>query len=183
MAKRYSQRQAELAVTDEGLYNRRYSTDGTKSQLGPFESGSVGTTYTLFTPTQTGTYTFVFSFPGQTLEAPPGSNPMGMAYVGDYFEPSTSSPLTLTVTEKKVEDWKEPAIPTGYWTRPINGQNRDWSSLASNWLGGSWLVGNFQPAGQAPNTAHIIWAATEQPGVSANPGASLTHNGHTLQHR
>ncbi|MCW4005124.1 MAG: hypothetical protein NWF04_00790 [Candidatus Bathyarchaeota archaeon] len=147
--------------------------DGTQSQLGPFESGSVGTTYTTFTPTQVGEYTLVFHWPGQTLGAPAGSNPMGMSYVGDFFEPATSAPMILTVTQEPVAEWQEPEPTTGYWTRPLNAQNRGWTQLASNWLGGSWLVSNVQTAGQAPNSAHIVWTQpiAEQPGVAAgHPG-------------
>ena len=40
--------------------------DGSKETLGPFVSDPVsGGGYALYTPTQTGTYTFAFSFPGQ----------------------------------------------------------------------------------------------------------------------
>ena len=65
--------------------------DGTKETLGPFTSDDTGGTYTLYTPTQLGNYSFVFNFPGQTLlgENGGGASP----YVGDYFKPSTSETL------------------------------------------------------------------------------------------
>ncbi|MFB3888358.1 MAG: PQQ-binding-like beta-propeller repeat protein [Candidatus Bathyarchaeia archaeon] len=132
--------------------------DGRVTTLGPFTSGAVGTTFTTFTPTQTGKYTMVFYWPGQVLTNGTGEpNFRGLAYVNDFFQPSQSTPITLTVTANPLPSWQEPPLPTDYWTRPINAANREWSQLASNWLGGAWLVGKFQRAGQAPNTPHIIW--------------------------
>src|SRR5512147_225092 len=64
--------------------------DGAKQTLGPFFSDPVGGGYTLYTPDQTGTYTFVFNFPGQiaALNNPvtgiPGSPSL---YQGDYYMP------------------------------------------------------------------------------------------------
>jgi outer membrane protein assembly factor BamB len=148
--------------------------DGSKTALGPFDSGPVGTTYTTYVPTQIGRYTFVFSYPGQVYQAGVNPNPMGMIYVGDKFEASTSTPIELDVTSTAAAKWQEPALPTGYWSRPINAQNREWSQLASNWLRGSWFrYSNYQEWGRAPDSAHIIWTQpiAEQPGVSAgHPG-------------
>src|SRR3972149_9378096 len=46
--------------------------DGTKETLGqPFTSDPVGGSWTLYTPTQLGTYTVVARFPGQTLTGQP----------------------------------------------------------------------------------------------------------------
>jgi outer membrane protein assembly factor BamB len=131
---------------------------GKQTTLGPFTSGAVGTTFTTYTPTKVGKYSLVFYWPGQILTNGTGEpNFRGLAYVGDYFQPSQSDPITLTVTETPVQTWQEPPLPTDYWTRPINALNREWSTLASNWLGGAWLTRNFQTAGQAPNTPHIVW--------------------------
>jgi hypothetical protein len=143
--------------------------DGTKQTLGPFTSGPVGTTYTLFTPDQVGNYTIVFSWPGQTATNGTGTpNYRGAAYVGDYFKPSTSNPITLVVTQTSPAGWPESPLPTGIWARPINNANRDWSQIASNWLGGSWLVSNFQVAGRAPETPHILWQKLIAPGGTAD---------------
>ena len=37
--------------------------DGTNETLGPFTSDDTGGTYTLYTPTQLGNYSFVFNYP------------------------------------------------------------------------------------------------------------------------
>jgi hypothetical protein len=152
--------------------------DGTKQSLGPFESEQVGSQYTIYTPDQVGNYTFVFSWPGQTLALGGGTpDNVGVPYVGDFFMPSTSSAVVLPVTQNPTASWQEPPVPTGYWTLPINAANRQWSMLASNWLKGSWLVGNWQTEGQAPNSPHILWqkpitaggiADAQWPGVPYN---------------
>jgi len=139
--------------------------DGQKTTLGPFTSGQVGTTFTTFTPTKVGVYTMVFSWPGQTLSNGTGEpNFRGLAYVGDFFQPSTSAPLTLTVTQNPVASFPETPLPTEYWTRPINDLNRNWSPLASNWLGGAWLNNRYQTAGQAPNSPHVVWTLEQASG-------------------
>jgi outer membrane protein assembly factor BamB len=51
-------------------------------------------------------------------------------------------------------------LPTEYWARPIEGQNTNWWTIASNWLGSPQInvgAGNFQPDGIAPNSPHIMW--------------------------
>ncbi len=133
--------------------------DGTKTQLGPYVSGQVGTTFATFTPDQVGDYKLVFSWPGQTLTNGTGSpNLAGVAYVGDYFMPSTSDPFILHAQQQPIEAWQEPNMPA-YWSRPLNSANRGWSSLATNWPKGSWFrYSNFQEYGQAPNSAHVVWA-------------------------
>jgi outer membrane protein assembly factor BamB len=111
-----------------------------------------------YVPDQVGNYSIVFSWPGQTLTNGTGiPDNVGVPFVGDYFQPATSAPAMLTVIQTQVAQWQEPQLPTGYWERPINDANRGWSTLASNWLGGSWLIGNFQNEGQAPNSPHIMW--------------------------
>jgi outer membrane protein assembly factor BamB len=145
--------------------------DGTKQTLGPFTSGSTGSAWAVITPTQVGNYTFVFSWPGQILTNGTGTPyPTGLPFVGDFFMPSTSEVVTLAVTQAPLANWQDPPLPTGYWTLPINGANRGWSSLASNWLKGSWLVGNYQTEGQAPNSSHILWG---EPMTPAYPGGIL----------
>ena len=132
--------------------------EGIKTTLGPFTSGQVGTTFTTFTPSKVGVYTMVFYWPGQILTNGTGTpNFRGLAYVGDFFMPSVSTPLTLNVTQTSQQLWQEPPLPTDYWTLPVSDMNRGWSSLASNWLGGAWLVGGVQTAGLAPNSPHIVW--------------------------
>ena len=77
--------------------------DGSHEILGPYQSDAVGTKSITYTPDQVGQYTYVFSFPGQIAGNGTGlPNPSGLAYVGDYFEPSTSAPAILTVQQEPI---------------------------------------------------------------------------------
>ncbi len=142
--------------------------DGTVDTLGPFTSGPVGSTFTTYTPTAVGDYSIVFSWPGQTLTNGTGvPNTSGTAFTGDYFQPATSDPFILHVQQNPIQGWVEPALPTGFWSRPINDANRQWSSLASNWLLGSWFrYSGFQEQGRAPNSAHVLWSIPLTPGYT-----------------
>ncbi len=136
---------------------------------------------TTFTPTEVGTYTLNFTYPGQTITA--DDQPEGSAYIGDVFLAS-SAQTTLIVQEEPIP----PAItsyplPSEYWTRPIYGENTDWWSISSNWLGlsapnyGGWTATGADAAGGAYNgmavfpgdaigsqTSHIMWTKPLQSG-------------------
>jgi hypothetical protein len=158
----------------QGLQIDVTAPDGTKSVLGPFVSDPIGSGYTLFTPTQTGTYTFVFSWPGQVLQAAGYTNKLGPysdnVYVNDTFLGSTSETVSLTVQQDPVPQMQEYPLPTEYWQRPIEGQNTAWGSIASNWLSGSAITGVFQPYGIAPNSPHIVWTKPLAPGGVVGAG-------------
>jgi hypothetical protein len=137
--------------------------DGSKETLGPFTSDSVGGAYTTYTPDTTGNYTLFFSFPGQVPTGSTGTGISGTSpNIGDNYLPSNTT-TTLTVQQEPIPGPTSYPLPTEYWTRPIEGQNTEWYTLASNWLG-SWpgnggigIVGRVQPDGIAPNSAHIMW--------------------------
>jgi len=77
-------------------------------------------------------------------------------YLNDTFLGSSAS-ATLIVQADPIEKIPQYPLPTEYWTRPIEGQNTEWAAITSHWLGGSHIVGNYQPDGRAPNTPHIMW--------------------------
>ncbi len=120
-----------------------------------------------FTPTQSGTYTLNFTFPGQTITTSNG-NP-NSDYLGDTYLPSTAS-TTLTVQETPLPAPDAGAsLPTEYWTRPIYGENSQWYTISSNWLGlvGSGSQGygsNFPGDAVGPQTSHIMWTKPLQSG-------------------
>ena len=130
--------------------------DGTNTTIGPWTcSSAVASDFKTFTPTQVGNYTIWFSWPGATITASEAT--YSSTAIGDFLQGSTSPPCYLTVQQNPVSIWPEPPLPTDYWTLPINGQNRQWSSLASNWLKGTWLTANFQNEGTGPKTPHVLW--------------------------
>ena len=123
--------------------------DGSKETLGPYMSDPVGGSYAFYTPSQTGKYTFTFKFPGQTasLTHPTTGLPGTPSdYVNDTYLPSTAT-TTLTVQETKIIALPDNPLPTTYWTRPIEGQNTNWATIASNFLSGSAITGHYQPDG------------------------------------
>ena len=138
--------------------------DGTTTtQVFAVISDTTSSQFTKFTPTQVGTYTLKFTFPGQFY----GENGNGYEksiLIGDYYLPSSAS-ATLTVQQDPI-----PAaitsypLPTEYWTQPIYGENSYWFSISSNWLGS----GSPVPAGYTSSsmyradavgslTAHVMW--------------------------
>ena len=151
------------------------SPDGTTKTLGPFTSDDAGGAFTYYTPNAIGNYTFVFSYPGQTLA---GANPapqgtVSPASVGDVYEPSVSQPYVLTVQQTPSPLLPTNPLPTSYWTRPVFGNNLAWSPIAGNWLGGGVggnsgdvynSTSNYDPYSTAPLTAHIMWTQPYAPG-------------------
>jgi len=136
--------------------------DGNTETLGPFQSDAAGNSYTSYVPDTTGTYYFEFSFPGQEVT--------GVDYYGypvdNYYEPSTTPKVALTVQQQPISYLPSTPLPTGYWQRPINAENYLWSNISGNWLsvGSSWpfgptynASGTFAPYTTAPNSAHIVW--------------------------
>ena len=144
--------------------------DGTTETLGPFSSDDTGGAYTSYSPSQLGNYTFVFNFGGQTaanVNPSPLTGTQNPQNVGDYYQPSTSSKVMLTVQQAAVLPYPSTPLPTNYWTRPIFASNTNWYDISGNWLGlaptsfaatGMYnATENFAPYTTAPNTAHIMW--------------------------
>ena len=143
--------------------------DGTKETMGPYISDSTSSTFALYTPNQIGTYKFDFSFPGQvaSLYHPVTGIPRrftrNFAFINDTYLGSSAS-TTITVQQNPVALPPTYPLPTSYWTRPIEAQNTLWESLASNYLGGSYISGLVQPTGAAPSTPHVMWTKVFQDG-------------------
>jgi hypothetical protein len=166
--------------------------DGSVVDMGTWNSDPTGSTFTLFTPDQVGTYKFDFTYPGQVMSQ---TGPTGLTadldtlkargldvWIGDTYLGSSAS-TTLTVQQNPVAEPPSYPLPTGYWTRPIEGENTVWANIASNWVGGASIYGRLQPDGVAPNSAHIMWTrdvetggivggTTEIPGVTFYTGQS-----------
>jgi outer membrane protein assembly factor BamB len=188
--------------TANGQYGDRWQNltvkvthpDGTIETLGPFISDDTGGTYTTYTPTTIGNYTFQMFFGGEVLAgnnlAPgtPTSGPGANVNIGDYFQPSSSNVFTLVVQSEPVGYPPEAPLPSNYWERPIYGENNNWYTIAGNWLGygqtsfalsGMYSVDvNYNPYTTAPNTAHIIWTKPEAFGgiIGGSYGGSETGN-------
>jgi hypothetical protein len=143
--------------------------DGNTETLGTFTSDSIGGTFTKYTPNQVGTYIFEVSYPGQVLSliGPNGIPGTANDYVNDTFLPSNAT-TTLTVQQEPISSTPDTPLPTEYWARPIEGQNTQWSTIASNWLREAYPypTGHYfvQSDGIAPNSPHIMWSRILQNG-------------------
>lgn len=166
--------QAQFGDRWSGFSLKITKPDGTTQTLGPFTSDDTGGTFTTYSPTTLGNYTFEFSFAGQTLAGTnlaPGvtTNP----FIGDYYQPS-SAKTTITVQEEPIPTIPEIGLPTQYWTRPIQSVNNIWSTLGGAWLGlgvtsfantGAYnATSNYNPFTTSPKTPHIIWTKPTAPG-------------------
>jgi len=132
--------------------------DNTTKTLGPFRTDSTGSTFTNFVPTQIGTYKFTTNFPEQTNPATffnyEGGN---MIFAGTVMKASTSKTVELIVQEEALPNYPGHALPTEYWSRPIDPQLREWFSVSGNWVtrpDNSLALYNDD----APETAHVLWA-------------------------
>jgi len=149
--------------------------DGTVDIKGPFNSDATGSTFTSYVPTQAGTYTIEFTYPGQVLSLySPSGIPADIAslqllsarlglpdktqYINDTFQPSSRTEI-LTVQQEAIDRIPDTPLPSNYWARPIHGQNSIWADIASNWLSGAQLggTGSLWQGGTGPKSPHILW--------------------------
>jgi outer membrane protein assembly factor BamB len=129
-------------------------------------SDSTSVQYMQYTPDQIGNYTLKFDYPAQVYT-------WSGTYQNDTFLAATKT-ITLQVQQEPLAASKDSyPLPTEYWTRPIEGQNTYWFTLASNWLAGPFIIGSgagygipgaYQPDGAAPNSAHVMWTKPIQYG-------------------
>jgi outer membrane protein assembly factor BamB len=129
--------------------------NGHTETLGPFNSEATGSTYTQYTPDQIGNYTFQFSFAGERKN---GTEAASRTYIDLYYKPSTTR-TSLTVQSDPISNYPTWPLPTDYWTRPIQSENRLWGTIGGNWLLPRYTVQSnaYAPYTTAPNTAHIVW--------------------------
>jgi hypothetical protein len=128
--------------------------DGTNETQGPLTSFKDATAYISYTPDTTGNYTFTLYYPGETFST-----------TGQYYEPSTSPAIILTVQQQSQQPLPDVPLPTQYWTSPINGQNRLWGSISGDWLMLGYnsssmnfdFPSGFNPYSQAPMSSHVMW--------------------------
>ncbi len=143
-----------------------------------------------YTPTQVGTYTFNFTYPGETITA--ADQPAGSIYVNDTYLPSSTS-MTVTVQQNPIPPATGSSpLPTQFWTRPIYGENTVWYTISSQWYGsgvtgfGAMVGPNEQmnpgedsgATAVGPLTSHIMWTYPIQEGGVVG-GTSVSVQGDT----
>ena len=132
--------------------------DGTNTTLGPFRTDSTGSTYTNYTPDKVGNYTITTIFPQQEMPVDTFALERGATIVkGTIMLASTESSKLEVVEELAEVNYPGHALPTEYWSRPIDPQLREWYSISGNWVARpDNSIVDFNA--DAPETAHVLWA-------------------------
>ncbi|MCL2360056.1 PQQ-binding-like beta-propeller repeat protein [Candidatus Bathycorpusculum sp.] len=156
----------KVVITDPDGISVTLPTDG-----GTFTSDSTGSTFTDYTPTKLGNYSYTIIF--EELFYKWDSTAAMRNWYGIRLL-SSNRTYTVTVQEEPVYPiavTRYP-LPEEYWSRPIEGQNDSWGAISSNWLNNAKdrdfgsSQNRFQTEGIAPNTGHILWTkVTEDGGV------------------
>jgi hypothetical protein len=134
-----------------------------------------------FTPDKIGTYTAAFYYAGQTYTwnqtNTPSLDATSASYYGDVFKPANATTTFVVQEEQLPNPISGYPLPTEYWTRPINGENTNWFTIASNWLSVQAVsnepLGRVQPDGTGPNSGHIMWTKPVMAGGVAGGNTSL----------
>ncbi len=130
--------------------------EGSTRTLGPYKTDATGTTGGTFVPDKVGNYTFQVHFPKQMYNWT-GFNSRSPTLVGPiWYDASDSEKYTLAVQAEPLPGYPGFALPTEYWTRPIDGQLREWTAIAGNWV--AEPPQRYAPYNQGPETPHILWA-------------------------
>ena len=130
-----------------------------------------------YTPTEAGTYSLKFEFPGQDYNT--YSHSLTSAYVNDTYLASSATG-TLTVQEEPIFSYPSSyPLPQEYWTRPIYGENPEWWTISSDWLGtGSPQLTTYSryiTDGVGPTTSHVMWTKPLQSGGVVGGNNFITH--------
>ncbi|PVX23128.1 MAG: hypothetical protein CW691_11490 [Candidatus Bathyarchaeum sp.] len=129
--------------------------EGNEQTLGPYRTDSTGGTGAVFTPNMVGTYYLSTNFPAQWYNYT-GFGLFGPQVISIFYEASTSEPLELVVlSEEEVEFYPSASLPSEYWTRPVDAQLREWTTIAGNWL--TTPSNLYAPYNDGPETSHILW--------------------------
>jgi len=126
-----------------------------------------------YTPQKAGTYKLQTHFPMQTMETYVWDAERGMIFPpGTIRKEGYSDVLELVVQEKPAPSYPSHALPSEYWTRPVDAQLREWSTVAGNWLYGTGPNRNVVAPNNeyAPETPHILWSKVLRGDIGALVG-------------
>ncbi len=131
--------------------------DGTNTTLGPFRTDSTGSTFTQYVPDTVGNYTITSIFPQQEMPVDTIDSERGITIPKGTILLASSASCTLVVTSEPSPMYPGHALPSEYWSRPIDPQLREWFSISGNWVArpeNSIALFNDN----APETPHVLWA-------------------------
>ncbi len=130
---------------------------GQTETLGPLTTDSTGSTYALYTPHEAGVYNLTTHVPEQTIPINFTDSERGQFYIAGTKLAASEASSQLIVTEEPSAVYPGHALPTEYWSRPVDPQLREWFSISGNWVArpdNSLALYNDE----APETAHMLWA-------------------------
>ncbi len=150
--------------------------------IGPGYTESVGALYFYYTPNMVGNWSVTYNFPGQTFVQYNSPNDTR------YYKPSTSKPFYFTVQQNRVtggiiDGSPYAPLPTNFWKAPVNINNREWSTIA-----GDWLISAFDNSGTkynpyttGPVTSHVVWKQQQVVGglIGGDWGSMAYYGGQT----
>ena len=136
--------------------------DGETTIITVTQTDTTGGTGHQYTPTKVGTYTVRTHFPEQVKEFSDSYT----GPTGTIMEDAYSEELELVVQAEPIQYWPGFSLPQEYWTRPIDGQIREWNTIAGPWLETVLPTGSGTPSmtdpmrefnEYAPESAHILF--------------------------
>jgi hypothetical protein len=132
--------------------------DNHTETLGPIRTDSTGVSFVRYVPDQVGTYLLQSHFPQQNATSSWNDAESGNRInEGDVMLAADSEVIELVVQQDPLPDYPGHALPSEYWSRPIDPQLREWFSISGNWVerpANSLAYYNMD----APETAHVLWA-------------------------
>jgi outer membrane protein assembly factor BamB len=143
-----------VAMGWEGLSVTVTKPDGSVETISNIRTDATGGTGVVYTPTMEGNYTLQTHFPEQVTTS---TKVAGGTPVGTVMLASDSDILTLVVQEETEPFYPGVALPTEYWTRPINAQFREWYTISGSWLAAGSTIGEPAPYNDAPESPHVLW--------------------------
>jgi len=148
--------------------------DGKIDTISNIVTDATGATGKIYVPDIVGNYTVQTHFPAQWFNwtAAPMFDPE--VYGNIWYEASDSEKLTLVVQQELVPSYPTTALPTEYWSRPVNAQHYTWNTISANWI--SRPDNSYAPNNDdAPESGHILWAKPLTTGGNAG-GFTGEHN-------
>ncbi|MEM3377469.1 MAG: PQQ-binding-like beta-propeller repeat protein [Candidatus Bathyarchaeia archaeon] len=87
------------------------------------------------------------------------------------YKASDSEKYALTVQAEQLPGYPGFPMPTEFWSRPIDNQLREWTTIAGNWL--AEPPQRYAPYNEGPETPHILWAEPLVKGAMSPLGGGL----------
>jgi hypothetical protein len=152
--------------------------DGTKVTFTQDAEPATTATWFTYTVDQVGVYRFDVDFTGCYFNGTTNA-----ATESAYYMPSKAPEVTITCQANFNPSWPAEALPTDYWTRPVDFSHRDWWPVLGNYpatgydgtTDPNWNTRypntnprwanqyGFIPWVQAPQSSHIAWMEVNNP--------------------